>query len=386
MEVYLDNSATTRPRDEVIDVINHSLKISYGNPSSLHRMGLEVEKKIKKSREIIGKFLGCKSNEIYFTASGTESNNIAIQGIVNKFGKRGNHIITTKIEHSSVINIFKHYENKGFKVTYLDVDNNGLIDLEELKKSITNETILVSIMYVNNEVGVIQSIKEIKDIIKNINKNALLHIDGIQAMGKINTNVKQLGCDTFSFSGHKIHGPKGIGGLYVKKDLNIDPIIFGGNQESGLRSGTENVPGILGLGKAVELLDNNFDEEINHILNIKKHFVDKITTEINNIKINSFLDNRCSPHILSISFIGTRGEVLLHYLEGEEIYVSTGSACSSKGKSKGKSRVLDSIGLSDKEIEGTIRFSFSHFNTLEQIDYAVPKIKWAVEEIRKIMG
>ncbi|RKD32727.1 cysteine desulfurase family protein [Thermohalobacter berrensis] len=382
MEVYLDNGATTRPRDEVIEEMNIMLKEIYGNPSSLHRMGLEAEKKVEKSREIISNFLSVRPDEIFFTSGGTESNNIAIQGIVNRYSRRGKHIITTKIEHSSVLNIFKYYEEKGFKVTYLDVDEKGLVDLEQLEESINNDTILISIMLVNNELGTVQPIEDIKKIINRKNKDVKLHVDGIQAFGKIKFNLKQLGIDTFSFSGHKIHGPKGIGGLYIKKDLKLSPIIFGGNQERGIRSGTENVPGIVGLGKAVELINKNFDEEIKKILNLKKHFIDKIKKNIDNIKINSFIDEHSAPHIVNISFVGVRGEVLLHYLEEDGIYVSTGSACSSKNK--GKSHVLQAIGLKHDEIDGTVRFSFAYSNNVEEIDYVVDRLQKHVKEIRKI--
>ncbi|MTI49239.1 cysteine desulfurase family protein [Sporosalibacterium faouarense] len=385
MEVYLDNSATTKPRKEVIDEINYMLKNAYGNPSSLHRMGFEAEKRITDSRKTISNCLGCREEEVYFTASGTESNNIAIQGIVNRFKKRGNHLITTKIEHSSVINIFKHYESKGFKVTYVDVDDRGIVDLKQLEENITDETILVAVMLVNNEIGTIQPIRDIKTIINKKNKDTKLHIDGVQALGKIPVNVKKFAFDTFAFSGHKIHGPKGIAGLYIKKGLNLSPIIYGGNQESGIRSGTENVPGIVGLGKAVEIDMENFQKEKSYIANLKKYFLDRVRDEVEDIKVNSIVDeDKCAPHILNISFLNIRGEVLLHYLEEKGIFVSTGSACSSNNKSKTKSRVLDAIGLSDNEVEGAIRFSFSYNNTKEEIDYTVKCLKNSVDEIRKI--
>ncbi|KNF09539.1 cysteine desulfurase IscS [Gottschalkia purinilytica] len=382
MKVYLDNSATTRPRDEVIECMIYMLKEEYGNPSSLHRMGLEVEKKVENSRKIISEFLKVNKEEIFFTSGGTESNNIAIQGIVNKYSKKGNHIITTKIEHSSVLNIFKHYESKSFEVTYLDIDEYGFIDLVQLERSITDKTILISTMLVNNEIGTVQDINKIRDIINRKNKSIKLHVDGIQAFGKINVDLNKMGIDAFTFSGHKIHGPKGIGGIFIKKDLKLESIIFGGNQENGIRSGTENTPGIVGLGKAVEILKSKHKEEREHILSLKKYFLQRIENEISNIKINSLTDERCAPHILNISFMGIKGEILLHYLEEDRIYVSTASACSSKGK--GKSHVLKSLGLSEKEIEGAIRFSFAYSNTLEELDYVIEKLKYSVDEIRKI--
>lgn len=383
MEVYLDNGATTRPREEVINEINFMLRESYGNPSSLHRLGFNAEKKVERARDIIANFLSVNKDEVYFTSGGTESNNIAIQGIINKNKKRGNHIITTEIEHPSILNIFKYYEESGFNVTYLKVDEYGFIDLEELEKSINDSTILVSIMLVNNEIGTIEPVEKIRDILNKKDSNAYIHVDGIQAFGKIPLKLKEWDIDSFSFSGHKIHGPKGIGGLYIKKEANISPMVYGGNQEKGLRSGTENVPGIVGMGKAVEIINNNFEDEKKYIMNLKKYLYKNIKSNIPRIKINSLLDNNFSPYILNISFLGVKGEVLLHFLEDRGIYVSTGSACSSHGQ--GKSYVLTAIGLSNEEIEGAIRFSLSHFNTKEDIDYVVEELKKSVDEIRQIM-
>lgn len=382
MEVYLDNCATTRPRDEVIEKMVYVLKNSYGNPSSLHKKGFEAEKMIEESRDIIAKFLNVEKEEIFFTSGGTESNNLAIQGIVNKCKRQGRHIITTKIEHASVLNIFKYYESQGYEITYLDVDDKGRIDLDQFEKSIKDDTILIAIMLVNNEIGTIEPIREIRKIINSKNKNIKVHVDGIQAFGKIPLNISKLGIDTFSFSSHKVFGPKGVGGLYVKRNLNINPIIFGGNQEKGLRSGTENVPGIVGFGKAVEILKSNFDVEIKKIYYLRNYFADKIKHSIDNIKINTELNEDFAPHILNVSFRGVRGEVLLHYLEQYGIYVSTASACSSHGK--GKSHVLKAIGLSESDIDGTIRFSFSHYINENQLDYTVDKLISSVKEIREI--
>lgn len=382
MKVYLDNSSTTKPRDEVVDEMCHMLKYEYGNPSSLHRMGLEVEKRVEHSRKIIADFLKCDKDEIFFTAGGTESNNIAIQGLVNKNIKRGNHIITTKFEHSSALNIIRHYESKGLKVTYLDLDEYGMVNLEQLENSISEDTILVAIMMVNNEIGTILPISDISKIVRRKNRNTKIHVDGIQAFSKLDIDARKLNIDTFSFSSHKVHGPKGIGGLYVKKDVILEPIIYGGNQERGVRSGTENVPGIIGFGKAVEILKERYKTEYEYIRKVKDYFVKKLKDNIDGIKINSLLDDRCAPHILNVSFIGVRGEVLLHYLEDNGIYVSTASACSSH--SKKKSHVLTAIGLKEEEIEGAIRFSFSHYNTLAEIDYAIEKLEQSVKDIRRI--
>ena len=382
MEVYLDNCSTTKPREEVVEEIIYFLREEYGNPSSLHRLGFNVEKKVEKIRENIGRFLKVTKDEIYFTSGGTESNNIAIQSIINKYNRKGKHIITTTIEHSSVLNIMKYYEQKGFHITYLGVDNNGIISLDELRESIRDDTILVSVMQVNNEIGSIQPTWEIKKILNERKSKALVHVDGIQAFGKIPLDLGSWDIDTFSFSGHKVYGPKGIGGLYVNKELSLDPIIFGGNQEKGLRSGTENVPGIMGLGKAVEIIDKNFDKEREKVRDIKFYFIKKLEEEIDYIHINSPLDEEHSPYVLNVSFEYVRGEVLLHYLEDKGIYVSTGSACSSRGTEK--SHVLSQLELSNREIEGAIRFCFSYENTKEEIDYTIKILKNSVEEIRQI--
>ena len=381
--IYLDNCSTTKPRKEVVDAMVEALSNDFGNPGSLHRLGIRSEKKVKEAREIIANFLNVETREIYFTSGGTESNNIAIQSIIEKFSRKGKHIITTKIEHPSVLNVFKHYEKKGYRVTYLKTDNTGRISLDELKDAISEDTILVSIIHVNNEIGVLQNIHGIKEVINNSISKPLLHLDGIQSFGKVNFSLKTLGVDTYSFSGHKVYGPKGIGGLYINKSLKLEPIIFGGNQESGLRSGTENVPGIIGFGEAVRILSTNALNDAKRVQELKTYLAKRLMDEIENIKINTSLDNTSSPYIISVTFRHTRGEVLLHYLEEKEIYVSTSSACSSKGTAK--SHVLKSINLTDKEIEGTIRICFSYEITKEDIDFTVDNIKSAVEEIRSII-
>jgi cysteine desulfurase len=382
LNIYLDNCSTTKPREEVIEDMVYALREEYGNPSSLHRMGFNIEKRIEEIRNNIASYLKVNRDEIYFTSGGTESNNMAIQSVVNKYSRIGQHIITTKIEHPSVLNVLKYYEEKGYDITYLEVDNIGIISLEQLKESLRQDTILLSVMLVNNEIGTIQPINEIKNILKERKSNALIHVDGVQAFGKIPVDLENWGIDTFSFSGHKIYGPKGIGGLYVSKNLKLNPIIFGGNQERGFRSGTENVPGIIGLGKAVEIMGKNFEKENNHVNEIKLYFTKRLREEIDYIHINSPIDNNSSPYILNVSFEFVRGEVLLHYLEDKGIYVSTSSACSSKGTDK--SHVLKAIGLSDMEIEGAIRFCFSYENTKEEMDYTIEVLKKSVEEIRQI--
>lgn len=381
--IYLDNCSTTKPRKEVVKTMAEAMMDYFGNPSSLHRLGMVAEKEVKRSREYIGKYLDVDINEIYFTSGGTESNNIAIQSAVNKLRNRGNHIITTKIEHASVLNLMRNYEKEGFEITYLDVNNLGNISLERLEESIKDTTILVSIIHVNNEIGNIEPIDKIKKVIKKKNPNTLFHVDGVQSFGKVKFSLKGSGVDMYSFSGHKIHGPKGVGGLYIDRKHALGPIVFGGNQEKGLRSGTENTPGIIGFGQAVKIMDENFKDESKLVYGLKKYFISRIQNEIKDIKINTSLDGNSSPYILNISFRNTRGEVLLHYLEDENIYVSTTSACSSKGTEK--SHVLKAIGLTNNEIEGSIRFCFSYENTIEELDKTMDVLKKSVEEIRQII-
>lgn len=380
--IYLDNCSTSKIRSEVLEKIYESYENDFGNPSSLHRLGLESEKRIEKTRKLISKVLRVDSSEIYFTSGGTESNNIIIQSIIDNNSKKGNHIITSKIEHPSVLNIMKNYEKKGFHISYINTDKFGNIDLKEFERELREDTILVSIIHVNNEIGTIQDIKEIKNIIDKKKSNSHLHLDGVQSLGKIKFSLRDLEVDSFSFSGHKIYGPKGIGGLYIRKNKNVSPIIFGGNQEKGIRSGTENLQGIIGLGEAIKISDEKFKEESQYVKELKEYTIEKVEKEIDDIRINSPINNS-SPYILNISFRNTRGEVLLHYLEDKDIYVSTTSACSSKGTEK--SHVLESIGLDDNEIQGAIRICFSYETTKDDIDIAIKTIKESVEEIRNIM-
>lgn len=384
MDIYLDNGATTKPSEEVIDIMVKAMREYYGNPSSLHRKGVEIEKLIKKARKQVAKALGADEGEIYFTSGGTESNNLGILGALQGNKRKGKHIITTKIEHPSVLNVFKELEEDGYDISYLNVDKNGLIDIDEFNRVLREDTVLVSIMYVNNEVGIIQPIEEIVKIIKNRRNRPIIHVDAIQAFGKIKINLKKLKIDLMSISGHKICGPKGVGALYVRKGTKIKSIVFGGNQELGLRSGTENVPGILGLGVAAEIAKNDMDSNIKKMTNLKSILVKGIQSNLGKIKINGVVDENSAPHILNISFEGIRGEVLLHTLEQRNIYVSTGSACSSKKKAF--SHVLKEMGLTNDEMEGAIRFSFSPQNTKDQIDYTVKNLKKSVKDLRKVIG
>jgi len=380
MEIYLDNSATTKPYKEVVDKMVEALTTDYANPSSLHRRGIDVEKNIKSIRQEIARTIGAKDKEIYFTSGGTESNNSIIRGVANLYKKRKNHIISTQIEHPSVLNTLKDLEEDGFEVTYLNVDKDGKIDIEEFKQSIKQTTILVSIMHVNNEIGTIQPIEEIGKYLKSLKDKVYFHVDAVQSYGKINFKPSKYNIDFMSVSGHKLHGPKGIGFMYVKENNRLKPILTGGGQEIGIRSGTENVPGIYGIGEAIKILNKDLNSTINKIQELKDLLKEEIVNNIDDIKINSPEDGVC--HILNISFEDVKGEVLLHYLEQKGVYVSTGSACSSKKKG---SHVLNAIGLNPKEIDGAIRFSLSDLNTKEEIIETVKILKESVDDLRMII-
>lgn len=383
MKVYLDNAATTKPRREVIEAMVENMEHHYGNPSSLHEMGLEVEKEIKRIRKVISRALGTYEQGLFFTSGGTESNNLAIRGIAEANRRRGNHLITTKIEHPSVLNTMEDLAQRGYEVTYLDVDRGGFISLESLEKAIRPETILVSIMHVNNEVGSIQPVEEIARRIKAINPKTLFHVDGIQSFGKLPINLNQSPIDSFALSGHKIHGPKGIGALAIAKGVRLIPVVTGGNQELGIRSGTENVPGIIGLGKAVEIQFGELQGRIQRLKALKQALVTALTQGIENMVLLSPLSDNYAPHIISVSFPGIKSEVLLHSLEEDGIFVSSGSACSSK--KRGQSHVLKAMGLKEEIIDSTLRLSISDETTLEEIEYGVARIQYHVETLRKIM-
>ena len=381
MEVYFDNSSTTKPLDAVINEVAYGMKEFYGNPSSLHNLGLKSEKKLKECRETLAKTINSNENEIYFNGGGTEGNNLVLKGLL----KPGNHFITTPFEHASVLNTIKKLEQKGVKVTYVKIDENGKVDLEHLKNSITKDTVLVSIMHVNNEVGTIQDLKTIGNIIKESSSRAKFHVDGVQSYGKFPIDVTEMNIDYLTVSAHKFHGPKGVGFIYIKKPNTLNPLIDGGAQESGIRAGTQNIAGIMGLTLAAKIANENIQDNYNKVLQIKKKFINKLEV-IEDIKINSLLNDNFSPYILNVSFRGVRGEVLLHLLEEEHIYVSTGSACSSKERARiGGSYVLKSLGLKQDEIEGGIRFSFSDDNKEEEVDYTVDVLNKGLDFLR-IMG
>lgn len=382
MEAYLDNAATTKVFDGVKDIMIETFTSHFGNPSSMHQLGIDAENYIKEAKELIAKSLKVETKEIVFTSGGTESNNLALIGAALANKRRGNHIITTKIEHPSVHNPLFYLEENGFRVSYISVDEYGHVLLEELLEEICEDTILVSIMYVNNEIGSVQPISEISRLIKEKNPNIIFHVDGIQAYGKYHIYPKREGIDMLSISGHKIHGPKGIGVLYIKDKVKIKPIIYGGGQQKGMRSGTENVPGIAGIGQAAKEMYSKYDEAREHLYKCKEHMI-TLLSEIDNIKINGVKESiyETAPHILSVSFQGIKSEVLLHALEDKGVYVSSGSACASNHPSL--SGTLKAIQLEDALLDSTLRFSFSSFTTMEEIQYAVTCLKELVPMLRR---
>lgn len=380
MKAYLDNAATTMPSKKVKKEINDFLNTTYGNPSSLHDLGIISERRIKKTKKTIAGDLNCSSNEIVFTSGGTESNNLAIIGYALKNKSKGNHVITTAYEHKSVLNSFKYLESIGFNVTYLPVGSQGEINKADLEKELTDETILVSIMHINNEVGRINPVQTFGKIIKDYNKKIIFHVDGVQSFGKFKIDLKNI--DMYSFSAHKIHGIKGIGGLYLKKDISVNNIHFGGQQEKGIRPGTENLLGIMSLNVALEEAIEMRKRNLNHVKKLKENLSNFIVENISDSKIN-VNSYDASPYILSVSFKDMMSEVLLHDLESKNIFVSTGSACNSKNESI--SYVLESMNLDENYIGGTIRFSFSKNNTMDEIDFVCKNLKESVKSIRKII-
>ncbi|NBG88976.1 cysteine desulfurase family protein [Isachenkonia alkalipeptolytica] len=383
MEVYLDNAATTKPLKSVVEALVEAMEFNYGNPSSLHRKGLEVERKIKEVRKYLSKEIKGKPSEVIFTSGGTESNNIAILGALNHVKREAPKVITLPTEHKSVLNAIKELEGKGFEVCHGKMDDRGRVDLSHLQGILDKNTVLVSISYINNETGVIQPIEEIGKILKDRNCGAKFHVDGVQAFGKVNIDVKKCNIDMLTGSAHKIHGPKGIGFLYVKEGTLIKPLFFGGTQEYTLRPGTENTPGILGFGNGLKELLGNKREVYNKVLGIKKAFMQQLEQEISDISIVSKNIEEESPYILNVSFLGVKSEVLLHSLESVGIYVSSGSACTSKEQDH--SHVLEAIGLSEESIDSALRFSFSRYTTEEEINYALGQLKSIVNELRMIM-
>lgn len=383
MKAYLDNAATTMPFPEVREIMMQTMEKDYGNPSSMHQLGIDAENYIKEARQIIAKSLKAEEKEIIFTSGGTESNNQALIGTALANKRKGMHLITTRIEHASVYNPMLFLEEQGFRVSYISVDKNGHINMEELLDSICEETILVSIMYVNNEIGAVENIADISKKIKEKKNDIIFHVDAIQAYGKYYIYPKRMGIDLLSVSGHKIHGPKGVGFLYVKDKLKINPYIYGGGQQKGMRSGTENVPGIAGLGMAAKLIYHNQEEKIQYLYELKEYFIQKITA-LEDVYINGSEGieiTDMAPHVVSVCAKGVGSEVLLHALEDKGIYVSSGSACSSNHPAL--SGTLQAIGLEKKMIASTIRFSFSVFTTKEELDYAVTVLEELLPILRR---
>lgn len=380
MEVYLDNSATTRCYDSVRELVGKVMCDDYGNPSSMHKKGMDAERYVRESKEIFAKLLKVQEKEIYFTSGGTESDNLALIGCAKANRRAGNHIITSSVEHPAVLQAMRHLEELGFRVTYLPVDKEGRVKVEALRRALCRETILVSIMHVNNEVGAVQPIEEIAQIVKNFNRAILFHVDAIQSFGKYRIHPKRMGIDLLSVSGHKIHGPKGIGVLYVDEKVKIKPIVFGGGQQRGIRSGTENVPGIAGIGQAAKEIYTHFDEKVAYMRSLKNYFIEGIQG-IERTIIHGHTDEMSAPHIISVGFAGVRSEVLLHTLEDKGIYVSAGSACASNHPTT--SGVLKAMGIGQEYLDSTLRFSFSEFTTQEEIDYTLETLYNCVPMLRR---
>lgn len=383
MEVYLDNSATTRVFPQVAELMTKIMCEDYGNPSSLHKKGVEAEQYLREARETLARIMKVSEKEILFTSGGTESDNMALRGCVRANSRRGNHIITTQVEHPAILNTAAYLESEGYRVTYLPVDESGRIRLEDLHRAMTPETILVSIMHTNNEVGARQPIEEAGSLIKQMNPQTLFHVDAVQGFGKAKIYPKKLHVDLMSVSSHKIHGPKGVGFLYIGDKVKIQPILFGGGQQQNLRSGTDNVPGIAGMAKAAQMMYENLDEDIARLYRLKKLFIEEMSkidgTQVNGL-VNGGIEGT-APHIVSVSIEGVRSEVLLHALEDKGIFVSAGSACSAHKPQP--SATLKAMGLNKELLGSTLRFSFSVFTTEEEILYTLQQMYVMIPMLRR---
>jgi len=368
MEVYLDNSATTKCFPEVAELMTKIMCEDYGNPSSMHLKGVQSEHYIRFAKEKIARILKVNDKQIYFTSGGTEADNLAIIGCAMANHRSGRHLITTSVEHPAVLQTMHYLEQQDFRVTYLPVDKMGRVSVEDVRRAMTPETILVSVMHTNNEIGALQPIEEIGTLIKQMNSRTLFHVDAVQGFGKFRIYPKKMNIDLLSVSGHKIHGPKGTGFLYVGDKVKIHPIMFGGGQQKGVRSGTENVPGIAGLALATEMIYNDLDKDIDRLYEIKKAFIDGLK-KLDDVYVNGHTGRDSAPHVVSVSVRGIRSEVLLHALEDRGIYVSAGSACASNKPQT--SATLKAIGLEKDLWDSTIRFSFSVFTTMEEINYTL---------------
>ena len=380
MDVYFDNSATSRCYDSVKDIVIRTMTEDFGNPSAMHLKGVEAEKYVKDSAARLARILKVQEKEILFTSGGTESDNLALIGAAMANKRSGNHIITTAVEHPAVSQPALFLQEQGFEVTYLPVDSRGVVKLDALEAVLRPDTILVSVMYVNNEVGAVMPVEEIGRRIREKSPKALFHVDAIQAFGKYRIYPKKMGIDLLSVSSHKIHGPKGVGFLYINEKAKIQPQIFGGGQQSGMRSGTDNVPGIAGLGVAAEEIYRNLDANVEKMYCLKEHIA-KGLTKIPDIRINGMELREGAPQILSISVMGVRSEVLLHSLEERGIFISAGSACSSHKRKP--SSTLAAMGMPKDQIESTVRLSFSEENTVEEADYFLQVMEEMVPMLRR---
>lgn len=375
---YFDNAATTRVKNEVFEEMLPYLKEEFGNPSSMYTIGRKSRRAVEEAREKVAKLINAKSNEIYFTGCGSESDNTAIKGIAYANVKKGRHIITSKIEHPAVLNTCKSLEKQGFKVTYLNVNSDGIVDLNQLKNSIRNDTILISIMFANNEIGTIQPIEEISKIAKMY--NIIFHTDSVQACGNVPIDVQKMGIDMLSLSGHKLYAPKGIGALYVKSGIQFEKFMDGGHQEKDKRAGTENVAGIVGLGKACELAKMNLERHMRHLKEIRDYYIEQVQQRIPDIYLNGTIQERL-PGNANFSFVDVDGEALLLNLDAKGICASSGSACTTG--SLNPSHVLLAIGLSPELAQGALRTTFGEENTKEDIDYLVTNLTEIVQKLRK---
>ena len=380
MEAYFDNSATTKVLDCVKDAVVDAMCVNYGNAAAKHRKGVEAENLIREAKKAIADTLKVQEKEILFTSGGTESNNTALIGTALANRRAGKHLITTGVEHPSIYNTMSFLEEMGFEVTYLPVDHLGHISLEDLEKAIREDTILVSVMYVNNEVGAVMPVEEIGKLVHEKSPKALFHVDAIQAFGKYRIYPKKLGIDLLSVSSHKIHGPKGVGFLYINEKVRVQPQILGGGQQNGMRSGTDNVPGIAGLGVAAEMVYTDFDKKIQHLYDLKERMAEGLS-KLGDITINGMPLREGAPHIMSVTFHGVRSEVLLHTLEEFGVYISAGSACSSHKRKP--SATLTAMGLSRADVESTVRISFCEENTFEEVDYCLEALGKTIPMLRR---
>ena len=380
MEAYLDNSATTRCYKEVAEIVAKTMTEDFGNPSAMHLKGVEAENYVKEAAKAIAKTLKVQDKEIYFTSGGTESDNWALIGTALANHRQGKHMITTPFEHSAVSAPLAWLQEQGFEITVIPVDEEGNLDLKKLEEAIREDTILVSTMFVNNEMGAVVPVEEVGKIVHEKNPRTLYHVDAIQAYGKYKIYPKKLGIDLLAVSGHKIHGPKGVGFLYINEKAKVQPFILGGGQQKGMRSGTDNVPGIAGLGTAAKMIYQNLDENVEHMRELKLYFAKELAT-LEQVEINGPKPERGAPHILNVSFLGVRSEVLLHSLEDMGIYVSAGSACSSHKRAGSSS--LGALRLTPERKESAIRFSFCETTTKEEIDYTLEALKKLLPMLRR---